>query len=71
MKLTKKAAKKKWCPLLRIANSDSEECGFNAAIEDDEFIQLEYTCIADDCMMWRQVEDDENCGYCGLAGKPN
>jgi hypothetical protein len=74
MILTEEEARKKWCPMVR--HSDSGTGGsYNRPNTQP------YTCIASECMMWRQHDQRESRdmdgrtlwvdrGYCGLAVKP-
>jgi len=62
------SAQEKWCPFAR-PWVRVDEAPYNrhagGAVNTDCY------CVADDCMMWRQLEDSISpTGYCGLAGKP-
>jgi hypothetical protein len=64
-----------WCPMFRIYDPKTNASGFNAmpAILGTTADAEVAACRADDCMMWRYVNDNPNDtkGYCGLAGVPN
>ena len=63
------SAQEKWCPFVRPAMGMTEAAPYNR--ESNGAMPLWCICIADDCMMWRQLEDTTTpTGYCGLAGKP-
>lgn len=81
--MTEDEAKKKWCPMIKIA---PETEGFypltnraKAIHKGDELIGT-VTCIASECMAWRNTGLVYDCdeptkiierrGHCGLAGKP-
>ena len=81
--MTEDEARKKWCPMARIA-SDPEDASsaYNRNPDAEGVIQNGSRCIASDCMMWRDTNSSENEarrvkglssqreGFCGLAGKP-
>ena len=74
--MTEEEAKTKWCPMVRVVYGIGDNRGL---------FESTTTCIASDCMMWRNntidvmvttPEDAEIArehlegGYCGLSGKP-
>lgn len=70
--MTEDEAKTKWCPMVRYQGGQP--------LNRDACYDLKGThCIGSDCMMWRDLFDDQPYasdatrrvrGYCGLAGKP-
>jgi hypothetical protein len=70
--MTEEEAKTKWCPMSRSGEYFSTNRGSDGITYDTD------SCIASDCMMWRQDlarEEAENGyyaknGHCGLGGKP-
>lgn len=80
MLTSEKVARTKWCPFVRLDNSNRV---FNTRTDGFENTDRMYHCIASSCMAWREfhlshvkgtVETDEKApemhGYCGLAGRP-
>jgi hypothetical protein len=64
--MTEEEAKKKWCPMVRIAH-ENVVANRTDGYGDNNFHKLQ-CCIASDCMMWRL--NIQPYGYCGLGGKP-
>lgn len=71
--MTEDEARGKWCPFVHIGPNGTVNRGF-AHQPDARYEQT--SCIASDCMAWREyLEPDNNGtliqqGYCGLAGRP-
>lgn len=67
MLVTKEEAMKKWCPMARVAVSESH----NELIDNRQFNSLTTTCMADECMMW-EWESSQNyiqvCPKCKSIG---
>jgi len=65
--MTKDEARQKWCPFARYDDGDGVAFNRSCQIPPSSFSGAK--CIADDCMMWRKhYKDEEEHGYCGLAG---
>ena len=69
-------ARAKWCPFVRIDNSNRLHNTMTDGFQNSDKM---YHCIAGDCMAWRQFhlshfkgseEGLESHGYCGYAGRP-
>jgi hypothetical protein len=75
MLMTDKVARAKWCPYVRIDNSNRL---YNSLTDEFQNSEKMYHCIASDCMGWRELHLShlkgtggvESHGYCGYAGKP-
>ena len=61
MNCTEEEAKKKWCPMARLAFTN---CGINRQDDDTPISE----CITSKCMMW-VFNSDRRYGHCGLAYK--
>lgn len=59
--MTETEAKTKWCPYKKLDDKQLI-AQINAHGKYGEF------CTASDCMMWRQANEYESSGFCGLAG---
>lgn len=77
--MTEKEAKEKWCPFMRIetrsgaaVNTRLIPTSHGGAFGMISYVETEITgkCIASSCMAWRQANEYESSGFCGLAGKP-
>jgi hypothetical protein len=68
---TEDEARKLWCPMARM--SDADLPAYNRFTEEDTykvvFNPSNCRCIASECAMWRWLDDWQENGYCGLAGK--
>jgi len=68
MLIKEKYAHQKWCPMVRMsaAGDPAMNAEYKSRIPDFA------TCRGGSCMMWRwnSRRDDDDTGYCGLAGKP-
>lgn len=77
MLVTSSAARTKWCPFVRVENSNRDYAMLMQGPESGDKL---FRCIGDACMAWRQFhlshvksaegEAVEAHGYCGLAGRP-
>jgi hypothetical protein len=79
MLLSETVARTKWCPFIRLDNSNRL---FNTNTDGFENTNRMYHCIGSSCMSWREFhlshikggletgEKQEPHGYCGLAGRP-
>ena len=56
MYVTEEEAKQKWCPHIRVA-----DCGADNAVSSNRSAaqELNYQCLASDCMMWRGALSQE------------
>jgi hypothetical protein len=78
MLISESLARKKWCPLVRVDNSNRL---YNTKTDGFENTNPNYHCIGSQCMGWRSFhlshlkghEDGtvEMHGYCGFAGRPD
>jgi hypothetical protein len=74
MLISEKSARAKWCPFVRIDNSNRLHNTMTDGFQDSDKM---YHCIAGDCMGWRQyhlshLKGDGSVtahGYCGYAGR--
>lgn len=72
-------AKKKWCPMVRIAVEPGQ-----GIFDNRQYNGVVTSCLASNCMMWRWLDSCPQChsieeiqkhgcknlsGYCGLGGK--
>jgi hypothetical protein len=76
MFISEKVARTKWCPLVRVDNSNRLHNTMTDGFQNSEQM---YHCLGADCMGWRQLHlshlkgGDEGVtahGYCGYAGRP-
>ncbi len=76
MLISENVARTKWCPFVRVDESNRHNNTMTDGFENAERV---YRCIASDCMGWRQfhlshLKGGEGGvtahGYCGYAGKP-
>ena len=75
MLINEKAARTKWCPMVR---TEGDNRHFNTLTDGFQSSETVYHCIASDCMGWRQFHLSftkgsdivEAHGYCGFAGRP-
>jgi len=77
MLISDKAAREKWCPLVRIDSGNRLHNSLTGGFDRSDKM---YHCIAGDCMGWREFhlshlkgteEGVTAHGYCGYAGKPD
>lgn len=79
MPYTESAARQKWCPFVRIDNSNRR---YNTLSDGFENAEKMFHCIGTHCMAWRDLAlshmkgsvgeaAQERHGYCGLAGRPD
>ena len=76
MLVVEREAQKKWCPMVRLDNSNRV---YNTHTDPHEVNPL-YRCLGTACMAWREFHlshvkhpetgEIEKHGYCGLAGRP-
>ena len=58
MYLTESDAKQKWCPQVRFSTHSGQgdtECAVNSFGGQSRSGDLDFACIASECMMWRKV----------------
>lgn len=75
MLISESVAKTKWCPMVRIDNSNRLHNTITDGFQNSEKM---YHCLAADCMGWRSFQLShlkgsgtvEKHGYCGFAGRP-
>ena len=76
MLISEKNARQKWCPFVRIDNSNRIHNSLTDGFQNSDRM---YHCIAGDCMGWRQLHLSylkggetgvTSHGYCGYAGRP-
>ncbi|NVN88518.1 MAG: hypothetical protein HXX15_20760 [Rhodopseudomonas sp.] len=77
MLISESVARAKWCPFVRIDNSNRLNNSMTDGFENSEKM---YHCIAGHCMGWREFHishykgglsgEPEKHGYCGYAGRP-
>ena len=77
MLISEKAARAKWCPMVRVEGNNRF---YNTKTDGVENTGTLYHCIGSACMSWRefrlshakgsQFGPVESHGYCGLAGRP-
>ncbi|QWG23926.1 hypothetical protein KMZ93_03040 [Bradyrhizobium sediminis] len=76
MSVSESVARTRWCPLVRIDNSNRLNNTMTDGFQNSEKM---YHCIAGDCMGWRQYHlshskgseaEVKPHGYCGFAGRP-
>jgi len=67
--MTEEKAKTKWCPHVRMSN-DSDPDNTNHSYNRDSHGRLDKgcNCVASDCMMWREEEDQFLANIGGLGG---
>ena len=69
--MTEAEAKTKWCPFAIVSDTDEPPVAINRHWRDSAPERGTF-CLASACMAWRHADpiNEEQSGFCGLAGKP-